>query len=91
MSIPKYCQLIGRYRIIPFKRSNRRRFENCFNGSIYILSDSEVFFETIYGWGIIVDTKTNTVIENSSHPYSGRQIIPISKSEYGDGSFKENE
>jgi len=53
----------------------------------YDLEDNECFYQSVFGWGIIVDVNTFKVIKNEHDVLSGKTPIEITEDEYGSGVF----
>ncbi len=52
------------------------------------LKDDEVFYETVFGWGVFVSINTLVVTNPPTfNPYLGMKIQSMTKEEFGEGAF----
>jgi len=85
VDLPEYVKFDIFGKNIKMKLSTRRTFTYNASGDTFDLEDNECFYQTIYGWGVIVDYNTFRVIKNEHDIFSDMYPTKITKKEYGDG------
>jgi hypothetical protein len=83
---PEYCKIIVTTgTCVYFALTNKRQFDHPDRNSTGIITetipDDIVYYETIYGWGIFVNSDM-IVINPQQSLFSDKRIIPVTSIEY---------
>ncbi len=83
MNLPKTIKLKGYGNFIEFSLTNKREIEyfgktKTSNESLWRtdkLNDNEVFYQTVWGWGVFVDVDKMETISYDGTEWGGQKII----------------
>ena len=83
--LPQYIKFNLNNKDIKMRLISRRKFIYNSIGDTFELEENECFYQTIYGWGVIIEINSGKVIDNPNDVFQGLYPIEITEEEFGDG------